>query len=70
MTRAGFNAHTSTIFKSLVILKVHDQITMLNCLFGHDILNVKLPKSVENTFFELSDVGSNGNNVSTTNSTL
>ena len=29
MTRAGFNAHTSTIFKSLGILKVHDQITLL-----------------------------------------
>ena len=45
MTRAGFNAHTSTIFKSLGILKVHDQITLLNCLFAHDFLNGKLPKS-------------------------
>ena len=56
ITRAGFNAHTSTIFKSLGILKVHDQITLLNCLFAHDFLNGKLPKSFENTFSKLSDV--------------
>ena len=50
MTRAGFNTHTSTIFKSLGILKVHDQITLLNCLFARDNLNGKLPKSFKNTF--------------------
>ena len=70
MTPAGFNAHTSTIFKSLGIIKVHDQITLLNCLFAHDFLNGKLPKSFENTFSKLSDVGSSGNNVSTINSKL
>ena len=64
MTRAGFNAHTSTIFKSLGI-QVHDQITLLNCLFAHDFQNGKLPKSFDNTFSKLSDVGSN---VSTINS--
>ena len=36
MTRAGLNAHGSPLFKSLEILKVHDQITLLNCLFVHD----------------------------------
>ena len=60
MTRVGFNARPSTIFKSLGILKVHDQITLLNCLFAHDFLNGKLPKSFVNTFSKLSDVGSNG----------
>ena len=48
MTRAGFNAHSSPIFKSLEILKVQYQITLLNCLFVHDFLNGKLPKSFEN----------------------
>ena len=67
MTRAGFNAHTSTIFKSLEILKVHDQITLLNCLFAHDFLNGKLPKSFENSFSKLSDVRCS---VSTINSKL
>ena len=70
MTRAGFNAHTSSIFKSLEILKVHDQITLLNCLFVHDFLNGNLPKSFDNTFTKLSDVRSNGNTVSTINSEL
>ena len=55
MTRAGFNAHTSTIFISLGIL--HDQITLLNCLFAHDFLNGKLPKSFENTFSKLVMLG-------------
>ena len=67
MTRAGFNAHTSTIFKSLGILKVHDQITLLNCLFAHDFLDGKLPKSFDNTFSKLGDVGLN---VGTINSKL
>ena len=70
MTRAGFNAHSSPIFKTLEILKIQDQITPLNCLFVHDSLNGKLPKSFENTFFKLSDVRSNGNTVSTINSKL
>ena len=55
---------------TLGILKVHDQITLLNCLFAHDFLNGKLPKSFENTFSKLSDVGPNGVNVSTINSKL
>ena len=71
---AGFNAHTTPLFKSLKILKVYDQITLLNCLFVHDYLNVKLPKSFDNTFTKLSDipalVGSNNNVVSTINSDL
>ena len=29
MTRAGFNAHSSPIFKTLEILKIQDQITLL-----------------------------------------
>ena len=70
MTRAGFNAHSSPIFKSLRILKVQNQITLLNYLFVHDFLNGKLPKSFENTFSKLSDVRSNGDTVSTINSEL
>ena len=70
MTRAGFNAHTSSIFKSLEILKVHDQINLLNCLFVHDFLNGNLPKSFDNTFTKLSDIRSNDNIVSTINSEL
>ena len=70
MTRAGFNAHSSPIFKFLEILKVQDKITLLNCLFVHGFLNGKLPKSFENTFSKLSDVRSNGNTVSTINSEL
>ena len=68
MTKAGFIAHSSPIFKSLEILKVKDQITLLNCLFVHDSLNGKLPKSFGNTFIKLSDVRSNSNTVSTINS--
>ena len=56
ISRAGFNAHTTPLFKSLKILKVYDQITLLNCLFVHDYLNGKLPKSIDNTFTKLSDV--------------
>ena len=70
MTRAGFNAHTSSIFKSLEILKVHDQINLLNCLFVHGFLNGNLPKSFDNTFTKLSDIRSNDNTVSTINSEL
>ena len=70
MTRAGFNAHSSPTFKTLEILKIQDQITLLNCLFVQDSLNGKLPKSFDNTFFKLSDVRSNGNRVSTINSKL
>ena len=47
MTTAGFIAHTSPIFKSLEILKVKDQITLLNCLFVHDSLNGKLIKNTD-----------------------
>ena len=54
---------SSTIYKSLGILKVHDQITLLNCLFAHDFLNGKLPKSFENTFSKLSDVRSTVNTI-------
>ena len=68
MTKAVFIAHTSPIFKSLEILKVKDQITLLNCLFVHDSLNGKLPKSFDNTFIKLTDVRSNSNTVSTINS--
>ena len=63
--RAGFNAHSSPIFKTLEILKIQDQIILLNCLFVHDSLNGKLPKSFENTFLKLSDIRY-GNTVSTT----
>ena len=70
MTRAGFNAHSSPIFKTLEILKIQDQITLLNCLFVHDSLNGKLPKSFDNTFLKLSNVMCNGNTVITINSKL
>ena len=63
MTRARFNAHSSPIFKTLEILKIQDQITLLNFFFVHDSLNGKLPKSFANTFLKLSDVRSNGNTV-------
>ena len=62
MTRAGFNAHSSPIFKTLEILKIQDQVTLLNCLFVHHSLNgLNLPKSFDNTFLKLSDVRPNGN---------
>ena len=32
ITKSGFNAHTNPLFKTLEILKVHKQITLLNCL--------------------------------------
>ena len=64
MTRAGFNAHSNPIFKTLEILKIQDQITLFNCLFVCDSLNGKLPKYFDNTFLKLSDVRSNGNTVS------
>ena len=40
---------------------------MIKLLCLNDFLNGKLPKSFENTFSKLSDVGPNGNNVSTIN---
>ena len=52
------------------ILKVHDQITLLNCLFIHDFLNGKLPKSFDSAFLKLSNVRSNENMVNTINSDL
>ena len=70
MSRAGFNAHTSPLFKTLDILKIQDQIILLNCLFVHDFLNGKLPKSFDNTFIKLSDVGSKDNIINTINSDL
>ena len=71
MTTAGFNAHTSSIFKSLENLKVHDHVhNLLNCLYAHDFLNSNLPKSFDNTFTKLSDIRSNDNTVSTINSEL
>ena len=70
ITQSGFNVHTSPQYKTLEILKVHDQITLLNCLFIHDFLNGKLPKSFDSTFLKLSDVSSNENMVNTINSDL
>ena len=70
MTRAGFNANTSPIFNTLEILKVHDQISLLNCLFVHDFLNGKLPKSFDNIFIKLSDVGSVDNIIKTIKANL
>ena len=74
MARAGFNAHTNPLFKSLEILKIEDQITLLNCLFVHDYLNGKLPKSFNNTFTKLSDVpiivGSTNTTINTIKSDL
>ena len=74
ISRAGFNSHTSPLFKSYKILKVQDQVILMNCLFVHDYLNGKLPKSFDNTFTKLSDVhvpvGSINYKVSTINSEL
>ena len=74
ISRAGFNSHTSPLFKSYNILKVQDQVILMNWLFVHDYLNGKLPKSFDNTFTKLSDVhvpvGSIHYKVSTINSEL
>ena len=74
MVRAGFNAHTSPLFKSLEILKIRDHITLLNCLFVHDYFNGKLAKSFDNIFIKLSDIpdiiGSTNNTIRTINSDL
>ena len=51
-----FNAHTDPLFKKLKILKIKDLITLQNCLFVHDFINNKLPKSFNNTFNKLKDV--------------
>ena len=67
---AKIDFHTSSLVKSLEILKVHDQINLLNCLFVHDFLNGNLPKSFDNTFTKLSDIRSNDNTVSAINSEL
>ena len=56
ISRAGFNSHTSPLFKSYKILKAQDQVIFMNCLFVCDYLNGKLPKSFVNTFTKLSDV--------------
>ena len=61
---------TLALYLNLEILKVHDQINLLNCLFVHDFLNGNLPKSFDNTFTKLSDIRSNDNTVSTINSQL
>ena len=39
ITKSEFNVHTNPLFRELKILKLVDQITLLNCLFVHDYLN-------------------------------
>ena len=58
MTFADFRAHASSIFKELDILKVADNISLLNCLFVHDYFNGNLPKSFDNTFVKIQDIHS------------
>ena len=70
ISNSGFNAHTSPLFKTLEILKVRDKIILFNCLFVHDFLNGKLPKSFDSTFLKLSEARSNENMVNTINSDL
>ena len=66
ITKSEFNAHTNPLFRELKILKLVDQITLLNCLFVHDYLNKRLPKSFDNTFVKLDEM----NSINTRNSTL
>ena len=58
ITKSEFNAHTNPLFRELKILKLVDQITFLNCLFVHDYLNKRLPKSFDNTFVKLDEMNS------------
>ena len=51
ITFSGFRDHTNPILKELKIIKIRDQIQMLNSLFIHDWWNKKLPPCFEN-FFE------------------
>ena len=66
ITKSEFNAHTNPLFRELKILKLVDQITLLNCLFVHDYLNKRLPKSFDNTFVKLDEM----NSINTRNSIL
>ena len=66
ITKSEFNAHTNPLVRELKILKLVDQITLLNCLFVHDYLNKRLPKSFDNTFVKLDEM----NSINTRNSTL
>ena len=56
---AEFNAETDHLYNNHNILKIHDQITLQNCLFVHDYLNNRLPSSFNNTFCKTSQIHSN-----------
>ena len=55
MTFSDFRAHSLPIFKDLKILRFHDHVTLLNCLFVYDYLKGDLPKGFDNTFKRIED---------------
>ena len=50
ITFSKHSAHTEPLFKKLGILKIKDQISLLNCLFIHDQTRNILPKCFKNYF--------------------
>ena len=50
ITFSDFRAPTNPLFQNLGILKISDNITLLNCLLVHDCLHKKLPQSFEHFF--------------------
>ena len=63
---ADFNAEINQLYNNHKILKIHDQITLQNCLFIHDYLNNKLPSSFNNTFCKVNQI----HEIPTRNSTM
>ena len=58
MTFSGFRDHANPILKDFKILKIRDQIKLLNILFVHDWWNNRLPSCFDNAFLAREDVHS------------
>ena len=59
MTFSEFRAHSEPLHKKLNILKLDDNIKMINCLFVYDFLKGNLPISYNETFLRLKDTATN-----------
>ena len=56
MSFSSFTAHSEPLFKKFGILKLKDQISLLNCLLIHDQTRNLLPKSFNDFFIPCSDL--------------
>ena len=56
MSFSSYDAHTEPLFKRYGILKLKDQITLLNCLFIHDQTRNLLPSTFNGFYIPCSDL--------------